>query len=252
MRGHSVSDTSKHPENETRGTRLSGAIIGATVLTAALIGASALVVVVTTSPSTTRTAAITSSAPAPTHTPASSLGGTGSLAPAPQSKSIAPAVSNTPAGKGPSSSSSHSSSAVAASASKPLSPSSPSKTSKWASAKSGSVLRQVTDDSGLVLQDYSVRDYVSTLQECSLLASAVKSAQSQPAIPDPAMQSRYASALTAFASGAQSCSSAITQHSQGPEDVTTTVNHSVMAQALSEFRTGTKDLYVATEKLRKQ
>lgn len=66
------------------------------------------------------------------------------------------------------------------------------------------------------------------------------------------MQSRYASALTAFASGALACSSAITQHSQGPEDVTTTVNHSVMAQALPSFRTGTKDLYVVTEKLRKK
>lgn len=31
------------------------------------------------------------------------------------------------------------------------------------------------------------------------------------------MQQRYASALTAFASGAQSCSSAITQHSQDPK-----------------------------------
>lgn len=113
-------------------------------------------------------------------------------------------------------------------------------------------MSQLTDNSGLVLQDYSVRDYVSTLQECSVLAAEVKSAQVQPAIPDPAMQKLYASALTAFASGAQLCSAAITQHSQGPEDVTTSVNHSVIAQALSEFRTGSRDLYVATEKLRKQ
>lgn len=267
MRGHSVSDSPKQPDDETRvtrpsgsetrGTRVSGAMIGATVLTAALIGASALVFVVTTSPSATKTAAI-SAAPTSTRTPASALKATGSLAPPSAAAASAAPASNSASGSGATSGkgagqgTNSSQGPATASAQKPLTPSSPSKTSQWAASKPGSVMSQVTDASGLALQDYSVHDYVSTLRECSALAGAVKAASAQAPIPDSAMQKRYASALSSFASGAQSCSSAITQHSQGPEDVTTTVNHAVMAQALSDLSSGTRDLYVATEKLRKQ
>lgn len=250
-----MSDSQKYPDDESRGT-LSGVVIGATILTAALIGASALVVVVTTSPLAANTAAVSSSSPQPTDAPDSSISPTGSLAPAsvPNSESSAPAVSNASAGQDvkPASQSSSQSSSTVVSPQKALSPWSPSKTSKWASAKSGTLMSQITDDSGLVLQDYSVRDYVSTLRECSVLAAEVKSAQAQPAIPDPAMQKRYASALTEFAAGARSCSAAITQHSDGPENVTTTVNRSVMTQALSDFRTGSRDLYAAAERLRRR
>jgi hypothetical protein len=135
---------------------------------------------------------------------------------------------------------------------KPLKPSNPAKVKSWNVGKGGAALVQVTEDSGNVLMAYGSGEYAETLQACTALAGAMKKAEALPPIPDAAMQKLYVKSLDDFKSGITDCAVAIKQHPEGVEDVVTDVNHPELNKALSLFSVGTKDLYVATESLRKQ
>jgi hypothetical protein len=135
---------------------------------------------------------------------------------------------------------------------KPLKPSNPAQVRSWNAGKAGAALVQVTDDSGGVLMAAGSGRYPEALQACTALAGAVKAAEALPPIPDAAMQKLYVKSLDDFTSGATDCMAAITQHPEGLEDVVTDVNHAELNKATSLFDVGTRDLYNATEFLRKQ
>ena len=135
---------------------------------------------------------------------------------------------------------------------KPLKPSNPAMVKSWNLGKGGAALVRVTEDSGNVLMAYGSGEYAETLQACTALAEAVKNAEALPPIPDAAMQKLYVRSLDNFKSGITDCEAAITQHPKGVENVITDVNHAELNKALSLFSVGTKDLYIATESLRKQ
>jgi hypothetical protein len=134
---------------------------------------------------------------------------------------------------------------------RPLKPSNPAQVKSWNAGKAGAALVQVTEDSGNVLMAYGSGEYSETLQACAALAGAVRKAEALPPIPDTAMQKLYVKSLDDFTSGTTECEAAITQHPEGVEDVVTDVNHTEINQALSRFSVGVKDLYIATEALRK-
>jgi hypothetical protein len=135
---------------------------------------------------------------------------------------------------------------------KPLKPSNPAQVRSWNAGKAGAALAQVTGDSGSVLMAYGSGMYPETLQACTALTGAVRKAEALPPIPDAAMQKLYVKSLNDFKSGATKCEAAITQHPEGVEDDVTDVNHAEMNSVISQFSVGTKDLYIATEFLRKQ
>lgn len=141
---------------------------------------------------------------------------------------------------------------AAVSGPKPLKPTDPAKVKSWNAGTGGAALAQVTADSGNVLMAYGSGQYTQTLQGCVELAGAVKRAGELPPIPNSSMQKMYVRSLDAFKAGIAECEAAITQHPEGVEDVVTDVNHTEMTKAIAQFSTGTKDLYVATEFLRKQ
>ena len=66
-----------------------------------------------------------------------------------------------------------------------------------------------------------------------------------------ANEQMYVTSLNSFKQGASDCMAAITQHSEGVEDTVTNVNHTVLNQAVSEFDLGVRNLYIATEVMRK-
>jgi hypothetical protein len=135
---------------------------------------------------------------------------------------------------------------------KPLQPTNPARVKSWNTGKGGAALARVTAYSGNVLMAYGSGLYPQTLQACTELAGAVKQAQALPPIPSSAMQKMYVRSLDAFRKGIAECEAAITQHPEGVEDTATDVNHTEMSKAIAQFSTGTKDLYIATEILRKQ
>jgi hypothetical protein len=135
---------------------------------------------------------------------------------------------------------------------KPLKPSNPAQVKSWNAGKAGAALAQVTEDSGSVLMASGSGRYPEALQACTALAGAVKAAEALPPIPDAAMQKLYVKSLDDFKSGATDCMAAITQHPEGLEDVVTDVSHAELNMAISLFDVGTRDLYNATEFLRRQ
>ncbi len=97
---------------------------------------------------------------------------------------------------------------------------------------------------------HDARQYVQMKRECVTLAAEVKTADAAPAIPDPAMQNMYNKALASLAAGTADCQAAVSSHQEGDEDLVTSTNSSLMATAMSELNVGTRDLYIATWKIR--
>lgn len=134
----------------------------------------------------------------------------------------------------------------------PIEPNKPMLVKTWNDGPGGKALATVTTQSGDALMAYSAKQYVDMLQYCGALTSALQNAVAAPAIPDAAMQAKYATSLTAFKAGAADCTAAITQSPNGVEDTVTHVDQTTIAKSHSELSEGEADLYVATETLRQQ
>jgi hypothetical protein len=134
---------------------------------------------------------------------------------------------------------------------RPLKPSDPALIKSWNAGSGGTALAQVTTQSGNVLMARNAGQYPEMLRYCNALADAVQSAEGVSPIPDSAMQEIYVTSLNSFKQGASDCTAAITQHAEGIEDTVTNVNHTVLSQAVAEFDLGVRDLYIATDAMRK-
>jgi hypothetical protein len=141
---------------------------------------------------------------------------------------------------------------AAATVPKPLQPTSKSQVARWNKGRGGTALAAVTVAADDAMMSRGTGAYPAMLLACHSLTAAVRQADAAPPIPDAAMEGEYAAALSAFKQGAASCLAGITQHVDGPEDTLTYVNKTVIGKASSALSTGLKDLYVATEALRKQ
>ncbi len=217
--------------------RIPRAALGVTILVVLLAGISAAVFLVSGGPGSSK------GAPAAAGDTAKPSTGTGQAAAAdagatPGPQPGATTITGTPV--------------AAVTGPKPIKPTDPAKVKSWNIGKGGAALAQVTAYSGNVLMAYGSGLYPQTLQSCLQLAGAVKKAEALPPIPSSAMQKMYVRSLNAFNKGIAECEAAITQHPEGVEDTVTDVNHSQMNKAIAQFSTGTKDLYIATEFLRKQ
>jgi hypothetical protein len=127
-----------------------------------------------------------------------------------------------------------------------LKPGSPSQVATWNAGPGGATLAAITSHLGTVLMAHDARQYVQMKRECVSLAADVKTASAQSAIPDPAMQNLYTKALAAISAGAADCQGAVSSHQEGDEDLIPQTNSSLLATAMSELNTGTRDLYIAT------
>lgn len=135
---------------------------------------------------------------------------------------------------------------------KPLKPTSPAKIKAWNIGSGGAALALVTTQSGNALMAHSAGQYPEMLGYCTALVSAVRGAEKVTPIPDAAMERMYLKSLSAFKQGATECVRSITQHPEGVEDTVTNVDYAVLDRAVSELNLGIRDLYIATEALRKQ
>lgn len=131
-----------------------------------------------------------------------------------------------------------------------LKPGSPSQVAAWNAGPGGVTLAAISSHLGTVLMAHDARQYVLMKRECVGLAAEVKAASGQAAIPDSAMQSLYDKALTSLAAGAATCQAAVSSHQEGDEDLITKTDSSLLATAMSQLNTGTRDLYIATAKIK--
>jgi hypothetical protein len=139
-----------------------------------------------------------------------------------------------------------------ATAPKPLQPASKSQVASWNKGSGGTALSAVTVAADNAMMSRGTGAYPAMLLACRSLTAAVRQADAAPPIPDATMEREYTAALSAFKQGASGCLAGITQHVDGPEDTLTYVNKAVIGKASSALTTGLKDLYIATEVLRKQ
>ena len=119
----------------------------------------------------------------------------------------------------------------------------------WRACRGGTAVSVVSGDLGAVTQTGGVRQYVAMKGACEALATVVRTAQTDPRIPDAAMQKLYSAALTDLAYGATECYAAISQKPDGDEYDVTSVDQPELQQAQSEFAAGAKDLYRATAEI---
>jgi len=131
-----------------------------------------------------------------------------------------------------------------------LKPSSPPQVAAWNAGPGGTALAAIAAQVGTVLMTHDARQFVQMKRECVSLAAEVKTAGAAPAIPDPAMQNMYNKALASLAAGTANCQAAVSSHQEGDEDLITSTNSSLMATAMSQLNVGTRDLYIATWKIR--
>lgn len=113
----------------------------------------------------------------------------------------------------------------------------------WNKGPGGSRLAAVTSDVGAALQAGGLGQLSSMKYECTSLAGAISSAERDPAIPDPATQERYASALGGLRKAAADCRSAISLKTDGDETVAATAPAVQLKQAQKELGSGVDDLY---------
>jgi hypothetical protein len=119
----------------------------------------------------------------------------------------------------------------------------------WDAGRGGAALAVVSSQVGAVMQAAGLREYVTMKAECAQLAVSVATAQASPPIPDAAMQTLYASALSELARGAEECRAAISQKADGDEYNVTTENSAILRASASAFVTGSKNLYRATAQI---
>ena len=131
-----------------------------------------------------------------------------------------------------------------------LKPSSPPQVAAWNAGPGGATLATITSNLGTVLMAHDAGQFVTMKRDCVSLAADVKAAGAQSAIPDPAMQNLYTKALAAIAAGASDCQQAVSSRQEGDEDLIPQTNSSLLVTAMSQFNTGTRDLYIATAGLK--
>lgn len=225
-------------EAATPRRRIPRAAMGVTILAVLLAGVSVAVFLVSAGPSPSRGGLAAASRAGATANPSSGTGKAADAGATPGPQQGAAAIVDTPV--------------AAVTGPKPLKPANPATVKSWNAGKGGAALARVTAYSGNILMAYGSGQYAQTLQACTKLAGAVRQAEVLPPIPSSAMQKMYVRSLDAFKKGIAECEAAITQHPEGVEDTATDVNHAEMTKAIAQFSTGTKDLYIATEVLRKQ
>jgi len=116
----------------------------------------------------------------------------------------------------------------------------------WKAGSGGTALSAVTSEAGDVAQASGLKQYVQMKQACVQLASGVSTAQSDPPIPDAAMQAQYQKALSELAQAASKCQAAISEQPDGDEYVATTQNAGDLSASASALASGSTDLYKAT------
>lgn len=228
-----MSEPTKQPRQTRRRPRRRRAPAFAVI---ALLGLSALAISAW-SLSASKTAYSSTEGPvsAPGQTATASQGSSAPVSSAPATVSGAPATAGvTPEPVGP----------VA------LKPSNPAQVAAWKAGPGGTALTAIAAQVGTVLMTHDARHFVQMKRECASLAAEVTTAGAAPAIPDPAMQDMYNKALGSLAAGAANCQAAVSSHQEGDEDLITSTNSSLMATAMSQLSVGTRDLYIATWKIR--
>jgi len=121
--------------------------------------------------------------------------------------------------------------------------------SRWEAGPGGKALAAVTAQMGYALQAAGTGVYPSMKQACTSLASAVRTAQAGPPIPDAVMQRTYGVALAKLSQGAGNCQSAISV-SVDDESTNVHVHKALVEQSRMELATGSKTLYKATAEVR--
>lgn len=119
----------------------------------------------------------------------------------------------------------------------------------WYAARGGTALAAVSGQVGAVTQAGSLRQYNEMKAACSALASDVSTAQADPPIPNAAMETLYAKALTTLATGAADCGKAISVQPDGDEQVVTQENPALLHQSSAEFQAGATYLFRATAEI---
>lgn len=121
--------------------------------------------------------------------------------------------------------------------------------SRWEAGPGGKALGQVTVQMGYALQAAGSRLYPTMKQACASLASEAQTAQTEPPIPDAAMQRMYGRALAMLSQAAASCLSAISVKIDD-ESTDIHVNRALLGQSLTGLAAGSKTLYKATAEVR--
>jgi hypothetical protein len=120
----------------------------------------------------------------------------------------------------------------------------------WAAGPGGAALARVSGPLGTCAQAGGLQLYHVMEQACTQLSAAVAAAGAGPPIPDAAMQHRFARALATLAGAASHCRAAISVHSGGGEQATTTVNRALLRHARAELAAGASELYLATSQIK--
>jgi hypothetical protein len=120
---------------------------------------------------------------------------------------------------------------------------------RWKAGPGGAALASVTKQMGIAMQAAGVKQYSVMKLTCVSLASAVRTAQSAPPIPDAAMQRLYARALAELSIAAANCRKAISEHPEGDEGLKIDIDHALLNRARLEFAAASKKLYRATAQI---
>jgi hypothetical protein len=132
----------------------------------------------------------------------------------------------------------------------PLPPAHKHAVARWNSGPGGAALAAVTTQLGTVSQIGGAGLFATMKQGCATLGTDVAQAQAAVPIPDPAMQKAYRHSLAELATAAATCRSAITSWPEGDEDIQTHENKPLLRTSVAEMSTGSKQLYLATERIR--
>ena len=119
----------------------------------------------------------------------------------------------------------------------------------WDAGRGGTALAAISKQLGSVTQSGAVREYVEMKEACSELATEIRAAQAETAIPEAAMQVLYAKALASMATGAADCQNAISVQPDGDELVLTHENATLLRQSGSALTVGAKELFQATAEI---
>jgi hypothetical protein len=131
-----------------------------------------------------------------------------------------------------------------------LSPRHPALVASWNAGKGGAALSSITQQLGTVLMAHGASQYPIMRRACVQLSASVETASGSEPIPDATMEQLYQRALTLLAAGAGKCEAGISTQKEGLEDTATRANASLLSQAMSDFSTGSRDLYSATATIR--
>ncbi len=119
----------------------------------------------------------------------------------------------------------------------------------WQSGPGGRDLTAVSSRLGQALQASGIRQYSPMKDACAQLASSVAAAKAGPPIPQAAMQTLYAQALTELAKGATDCQQAISIAPTGDETIQAHVDTARLRQATSEISAGATDVFRSTAEI---